>query len=200
MVHNHYFPDYVEATVEVLEIVDGSACTIEADNSHVKLHVPSGIEGAIVGQTHQITSEFEHIIPKDECLVGPICQFTLQPKSGTEIPKGAKYKIQISHLIPHVNKVKDHIRIRHGDIHNDNLMKAADDISFDIDDKYITILTTHSSTYIVTVEGINCFSSRATVLLFGSLDNPPDEEALVSLRIYMTKDTSDIKDYEKVGM
>ena len=146
----------------------------------------------------------DHIIPGDECLVGPICQFTLQPKLGEEIPKGAKYEIQIPHLVPDVNKVKNHIRIRDCDIHNDSLTKKdiskeTDEISFDIDEKYITVHTTHFSTYIVTVEGINCCSSRALALFFGSLDNTPDAEPLASLRVYMTRDTSDIKDFQKVS-
>ena len=195
------FTAYVQSRAEIVKIVDGSPCTVEAENSNVKLAVPENVKGTITGQTHNDASQFEDIIPVEECLVSPICQFVIQPEYGTKIPEEVRYKIHIPHIIRGLDlqQIKKHIRIKHGDIHNGDLQTHRnDDIFYELDKEFITVTMPHFSTYIVIVEGIKCCSSRATALLFGSLDHPPGADPLASLRVYFTNYTTGIKDYDEV--
>ena len=72
---------------------------------------------------------------------------------------------------------------------------------YEVDNHFITIYTSHFSGYIVTVEGINCCSGSANLLLFGCLVSIPDEEPLATLKLYMSSaHSTQIRDYRTVRL
>ena len=105
------------------------------------------------------------------------------------------YKLQIPHIIRDIEAVMYRVRVRHGNIRSQvqKLKQGRDPMEstnceawFEISKRFITVHTSHFSGYIVTVEGINCCSGSANVLLFGCLSNVPDEDPLATLKVYMS--------------
>ena len=150
-----------------------------------------------------------HHIPQGVCLVSPVCEYHLQPSLYKSFPHLGKFKIQIPHIVKDVNKVHPHIRIQYGNLQSGvtplaeekSLLHQSDGmVQHAIDDKYVTIYTSHFSGYIVTAEAINCCAQSAYVLLFGSLRNFPKASPLATVKVYLKSKHSFFKDYESVSI
>ena len=197
--------------VDIVRIVKGSASVIRAFGSDVILHTPEGLHAVVLGNIHVNHAPFQHHVPANECIVGPICEYSIHAliDSPTLLPD-AKYKLQIPHIIKDIEAVKHRIRVTHRNIHSDvNNLKLEPEpgqsknveVWYKADNRFITIYTSHFSGYIVTVEGINCCSGSANLLLFGSLVSIPDEERLATLKVYMSSaHSTQIRDYKTVGL
>ena len=209
----------LEKYVDNIRLVRGESNKIQSSNSEVILYTPRGIKGAILANIHTNHGQFLKHVSKRECLVAPICEYFLKPNleddpvnnnenNSTTEPKDQQYLIQIPHAIKDIDKVKNHIRIKHGNIHsgvpplvvdrNPN-SKHPDHVSFTIDRKYVNIFTNHFSGYIVTVEDINCCSGSANALMFGSLKKLPGQDPLATLKVYLSNSLVEIEDYRSVG-
>ena len=194
--------------MDIVRRTEGRVSSIRAVNSDVILHTPDGLYAVILGNVHVNNTKFQHLVPPNECIVGPICEYYAHAMIYCPtVPHGQKYKLMIPHILKNVdNKVKYNIRVRYGNIHSkvQNLQVTDDEtqkakVSFEVDENYVTISTSHFSGFIVTLEGINCCSGSENVLLFGALTNTPDIEPLVTLKVYMSSTHSQIKDYESVS-
>ena len=203
--------DFMRKKLDIVKIVKGNACTIRAFGSDVILHTPEGLHAVVLGNIHVNHAQFQHLVPANECIVGPICEYSIHALIySPALQPGAKYKLQIPHVIRDIEEVKHHIRVRHGNIHGDahNLKLGPELLQsnnaeewYEVDNHFITIYTSNFSGYIVTVEGINCCSGSANLLLFGSLTNAPDEEPLATLKVYMSSaHSTQIRDYRTVGL
>ena len=199
---------FLKTTVDIVRRTEGRASSIRAGNSDVILHTPDGLYAVILGNIYVNHAPFQHLVPANECIVGPICEYSVHAMIYCPtVPHGQKYKLMIPHLLKNVhNKVKYNIRVRYWNIHSkvQNLQFIDDEtrkakVSFEVDENYVTISTSHFSGFIVTLEGINCCSGSANILLFGALTNIPDIEPLVTLKAYMSSTHSQIKDYESVS-
>ena len=115
--------DYLGRWVQVVRIVNGQQCTIQALNSDVILHVPEGVHGAVLANIHTDPTRFIKNIPKDDCLVSPICEYHLEPSLGRKPSTGKNYKIQIPHIVADVDKVRDHLRVYRGNLHGDDSLE-----------------------------------------------------------------------------
>ena len=113
--------------VQIVKLVKGEPCVVQAQNSQVKLQIPEGVHGAILANIHTNHARFVRHVPENNCLVSPICEYHLQQpyqenslseKYGFPIPPPlpelTKYRIEIPHIIKDVDKVRPHIRVRHG--------------------------------------------------------------------------------------
>ena len=70
----------------------------------------------------------------------------------------------------------------------------------EIDEKYVTIFTTHFCAYIITAEDVNHCSGYAKVLLFGALkQNPETEMPRATVKVYFSSIHTGIVDYESVS-
>ena len=218
------FPDYLRTKVRIVELINGRSCTIQAAKSEVILHVPKGVYGALLANIHTNAARFIHHIPKNDCLVAPICEYHLEPylreelslgeKKKTPVPKPStsvepspqirKYIIQIPHIVRDIERVRPFLKVRHGNLHS-GVPALADErhddkrgkVQYHIDDKYVTILTSHFSGYIITVEGINCCGQTAHLLFFGSLRNRPDTQPLATVKVFIS---NKIEDYQIVSL
>ena len=91
--------------------------------------------------------------------------------------------------------------MRHGDVFGSSVLpgdKSTKD-KVKIDEKYVSIQTSHFSPIIVTAEGTNCCSKSADLLLFGSLANNPEMGPSVRLKVYLSSIHCQIKDFKKVS-
>ena len=204
--------------VRIVTLVKGEPCVVQAENSQVKLHVPKGVHGAILANIHTNNARFIHHVPDDDCLVSPICEYHLQQPYREQslherlkipipphLPEDPKYQIDIPHIVKDVDNVRPHIRVQHGNLHSGkpalethSLENCKSNISFDIDEDYVTIHTNHFSGYIVSAKCINCCGQKANVHLFASLRNIPEATPLATAKVYLSSIHSDIKDYQCV--
>ena len=208
----------LEKYVDNIRLVRGESNKIQTTNSEVILYTPRGIKGAILTNIHTNHGQFLKHIPERECLVAPICGYFLKPdledkqdnkeNSSTTQPKDQRYLIRIPHVIKDVDRVENHIRIKHGNIRsgvpplivdrNPN-SRHPDHVSFTVDRKYINIYTNHFSGFIVTIKDINCCSGSAYALMFGSLKKVPEQDPLVTLKVYFSNNFLKIEDYRSVS-
>ena len=147
-----------------------------------------------------------HHIPPGDCLVSQVCEYHLQTPFFNSGPQIGKFKIQIPHIVKDLKKMKPHVKVRYGNLHGDSLVKVkglnnchTDTIQYDIDDKYVTIYTSHFSGYIVTAEAIKCCAESAYVLFFGSLRNESKEEPLATVSVHFASTHISMKDYKSVS-
>ena len=198
--------DLLKAHMDTVRLLSGESCLIQGNNSDVILHVPGEIHGAILANFHTNYDKFNCHIPKNSCLLGPICEYHLEHALGKPYPKKTKFLIQLPHVCRDIQRIRKCIRVRHGKIQRvvpleveDQLMDSQDgDFAYDINDKYVEIHTTHFSGFIVTADCITCCGTSVNVLLFGSLSNIPDAEPLATLKVYFSSLHSEIKDFHFV--
>ena len=194
-------PDFLERRLDIVKLVEGRSCTIQGNNSEILLHIPQGVYAALLGNIHTDPTKFRHHITGKDCLVAPICEYHFQPFIGRILPRNKKYKIQMPHIVRNVHQAQKFIRIQYGDIHSRSFLPVhkLEKDKYELDEKYVTIHTSHFSGYIVKAEGINCCSKSANVLLFGSLANNPEMGPLVTVKIYLSSILSQITDYKTVS-
>ena len=101
------FLDYLKQLVQIAKILGGEACTIQAPKSDVKVHVPEGRYGCLFGNIFTNYPDLVHLIPNNECLLGPICAFVFSSFGGDKTFN--KFWLQI----PHKTQNLDKIRVRH---------------------------------------------------------------------------------------
>ena len=200
------FLEFLHRIVQYLELIYGEACTVQAPNSDVKLHVPKGVHGAILLKIHTNHAKFMNHVHRNDCLVGPICEYHLQPFLNKSERQAGKFKIQIPHILKDIKKVRHQIRVSHGNLHSDSPLKverklmnySRGGVYYDIDKYYVTIYTSHFTGYIVTAEGIQCCAQSANTHFFGSIRKIPGTEPLARLKVYFSSIHTDITDYKEV--
>ena len=196
--------------LDVVRIVKGNSAIIRAYGSDVVLRTPKDLHAVILGNIHVNHAPFQHLVPSNECIVGPICEYSVHPLINSPTRSSElMYQLQIPHIIKDIEKVRHCIRVRHGSIRSQvqNLKLVQEPIEsgnaeawYEVDKRFITIYTSHFSGYIVTLEGINCCSGSANLLLFGCLSNAPPEDPLATLKVYMSSGHStQIRDYRTVS-
>ena len=190
----------LEKRFQMVRLVIGKPCTMQGPNSEVLLHVPVVVYGAILANIHTDHAKFlDHIAP-DDCVVSPICEYHLQPLIYQNLPVRVTYTLQIPHIIRDVRKVRNKIRIRHINEERATVVTAGDLERYEIDDKYVTIYTTHLCNYIVTAEDINCCNSHANVLLFGALNQAVEtKKSRATFKVFFSSNHTGIADYESVS-
>ena len=198
------FTAALEKRFQIVRIVRGEPCTIQIPNSEVLLHVPPGVHGAVLANIHTNHAKFLDHIPKNDCVVSPICEYHLQPSIDSRLPADVTYKLQVPHIIRAIPQVKDKITIKHINIEratSDNggdLSKKPE--RYEIDEKHVTIYTTHFCAYIVTAEDVDCCSGHANVLLFGTLSQDFEKKtSRATVKVFFSSDHIGIADYEKVS-
>ena len=214
------FSDYLRTKVRIVELIKGRSRRIQAAKSEVILHVPEGVYGALLANIHTNAARFIHHIPKSDCLVAPICEYHLQPYLQEEVclgngkrikqlsprpvssPQKKKYIIKIPHIVRNIENVH-YLKVRHGNLHSGVLVtdderndEKGEKMEYNIGDKYVTILASHFSGYIITAEGIRCCGKTANLLFFGSLRNRPDTQPLAMVKVFIS---SKVKDSQKVS-
>ena len=217
--HCNFFLGVLKRQVDIVQLVRGESSKIQAANSDVILYTPRGIKGVILANIYTNHRRFLKHISERECLVSPICEYFLKPyleddpinnkeNSSTMQPKDQRYMLRIPHVIKDVDRVENHICVKHGNIHsvvpplivqqNPN-SRQPDHFSFTVDQEYVNIYTDHFSGFIVTIKDINCCSGSAYALMFGSLKKVPEQDPLVTLKVYLSNHLVKIEDNRSVS-
>lgn len=176
---------------------------IKAADSDVSLHVPKGVHGLLLGRARTDLSRFLHLIPINECISSPICEYTVLPFSDKQpVPENAQFMIQI----PHVVKDTKNIIVRHGNIHNGNFKRCTTmsptergNIRYKIGPEYVEFFTNHFSATLVTEEGLRCCCRSANVITFGALSALTESNPLVKLKVFLASLLYNIEDSRSVS-
>ena len=205
-----YSQGFLQKLVQIVRIVKGEPCVIQAKNSQVKLHVPKGVHGTVLGKIHTNHTKFLHLIPDSECVVGPMCEYSIHPFiNGSQIHSTEQFLLQIPHVIQNLTEVGYQLKVQCVNLNAGvtKLVKTqfemeleSEDSCYYADDKYINILTRHFSTFLVTAENIKCCAGSANIVLYGSLKNFPDSKPTTTVKVYFSSVHSNIKDYEDVSI
>ena len=189
----------------MVEVVHGSAVTIQALHSDVILHVPGGVYGIILGNIHTDHWRFRHLVGKDDCIISPICEFhfhgsTLQPKP--------KFRLLIPHILRNIEQTGRHIQVKLQLKQGEVLQKAkhftseapitTSDVLYKTYSGYIEILTDHFTKFIVTAEEIECCCHSAVVLVFSRMDRE-SSPTIADTRIRFASLHYEKQDYFKVN-
>ena len=152
--------------------------------------------GVALVKIHTNHAKFLQYIPSHDCVVCPIFECYLIPLHGKKLPHGPQYKLQVPHIIRNLEKVKGKIRVRFVDRGVTSLVKPD---SYEIDEKHVTVYTSHFCACIITVENINCCGANANVLIFGSLSGgQEDVKPVATVRVFMCSIHMEKKDYLEV--
>ena len=180
--------DVLKNRVHIVEIIHGSAVTIQTLQANVILHVPEGVFGIILGNVHTNFRTFNYLVEESYCIISPMCEFELH--NYDDIPKGAWYTIQVPHIVKNLT-IESKIRVKHKDKYKRTFTNAlklltgeeppTDDnvnVYYRFHDKYIEIFTHHFSQFVTyaentilqTVMGTHaaqCCTNAVEILAFG---------------------------------
>ena len=191
--------------VQIVEIIHGSAVTIQALHSDVILHVPDGVFGVILGNIHTDHWRFRHLVPGNECIISPICEFhshgsTIQPKP--------KFRLLIPHILRNIEKNGRYIQVKFQMKQGEALQKAKHftsvapstpgDVVYKTNSGYIEILTDHFTKFIVTAEEIECCCHSAVIFVFSRMDQEVNP-TIADIRIRFANLLYEKQDYQQVN-
>ena len=196
-----------------MSFIKGEPCTIQGAKSDVILWVPKGVYGVVLSKIHTNHARFQKHLRNKECLISPVCEYLLYPylkddlvvRDQKNIDAEPEFTLQIPHIVEDVDKVRQHIRVKHGNIHGFvplHSVEAAElgRACFDINENYVNINTRHFSGFVVSADGINCCSRSMLALIFGSLKKIPGEYLLTKLKIYLASKHYKGTDYIVVSL
>ena len=185
--------------VAIVAIVHGEEARIQPEFSDVELRVPKGVLGVILGNICTDPIKYLHLIPTHECLIAPICLFSIYPLlGGYSLPSDLTFQLKVPHIVKDLSQVKSHIRVRREDSLIPPANVAGSSPFYEIDENYIYVYTSNFSKVIVTAEGINCCSSRANISVFGSLDHFGEESKAI-VHVFFSSMHNAIPDYQNVS-
>ena len=198
-----------------MEIIHGSAVTIQTLQANVILRVPDGVFGIILGNIHTNFRTFSHLVEESDCIISPMCEFELS--SYDDVPKGAWYTIQVPHIVKN-ETIESKIMVKHRDKYRKTFGYAlrlvtgeeppVDDnvnVYYRFHEKFIEIFTHHFSQFIIyaenttiqTVMGLSVFACCANaleLLVFGKWHKRNDDclvlEIIIVLRSFQSKTES----------
>ena len=194
----------LEKRFQIVRFVRGVPCTIQGRNSEVLLHVPEGVHAVVLANIHTNHAKFLDHIPPNDCVVSPICEYHLQPFIGSKLPIDIIYTLQVPHVVSDIPEARNSLKIQHIYIERATTVNGRDHnqdpVRYEIDEKYVTIYTTHFCAYIVTAEVVEHCSGNANILLFGDLSQDPEAEGSeATVKVYFSSILSEISDYQSVS-
>ncbi len=171
----------------------GKQCTLQEEESDVKLTIPAGLNCSVIVHIHTHTQDILKQIPEGEYLIAPVPDYTSVIKhkaDGQEM-----FEIKLKHCVEDKKDLKK-IRVRTGNIHDDVPFTSIPDSCFKVDETYITIYTEHFCQFLCTVCDVT-FKGGIQALLFGSHFMA---DTLVHMsKLYLCGPLYSITDFKKVG-
>lgn len=97
-----------------MQVLKGKPCVVQAENSDVKLHVRKGVKGILLGNIHTDIARFSHLIPRNDCVLGPVCEYHIHPLNfnGKVMFSKAKFRLEIPHALENVYATEKKLKIR----------------------------------------------------------------------------------------
>ena len=191
---------------QIVEIIHGSAVTIQVLHSNVILHVPDGVYGIVLGNIHTDHWRFKHLVKDTDCIIGPICDYHLFDSS-RKASKRKNFIIEVPHIVKNIDEVNGKMEVmRQAD--GSSVLTAVQPLLsegnaepnkafYAVEKNHIKISTPHFSRYIVTAKGINCCSGSAQILVFSKMVMTAGQP-LFYVNIYLGSLHYSIQDYTQV--
>ena len=177
-------------------VAKGEAISIQGDKSDVKLEIKEGCpKRAYLMEVRTDLSNFESIIPDDECFISPIVEVLAPAETST-----SAYVLRIPHCLDEdddMTKVK--VRLIHEN-RNPAVVEVpkgnAGALYYDIDDRFIELHTTHFTQVICTIcqTPYHC-RERINSLWFANFDTSNN----IEIRPYFGGILYKIIDFRKVS-
>ena len=154
--------------VRAESIFSDGGLILSPSNSDVSLTAPRGATDGVIGEIYPSMWLFRNLIPKFECLISPFVKITPKSSDSQIYCRESQYlTIRIPHAVPNALEVKSKFRVRYGDIFGPSLlMKQAkpngkiqnQEVSYEVDDNYITVCSRYLTGFMVTLSCFDCYS------------------------------------------
>ena len=165
----------LKCRVQIVEIIHGSAVTIQALHSDVILHVPDGVYGIIIGNIHTDHWRFRHLVTEKDCIISPICEYHLESSDATQDKEYIRFRIQVPHTLNDndLNEGKIKVKRVHKEVKSDAIRftrhQSPEEVYYKYNRKYVEIFTHEFSKYIIYAEGIRHCCGSAAMLAFSKM-------------------------------
>ena len=138
-------------------LIKGDALTLQEPHSDVSVDIPAGIEGTFWRKFHTEFSRFLHIVPDEECFIGPVVELHLKPFPDEENGQ-PQYRIKIPHCLQ-TEEEMSLVKVRCGDTRRKipfyKLQKKQEASGklpyYEVDEHYVIVHTDHFSDHVCSV-------------------------------------------------
>ena len=182
----------------------GEARTLQGNGSEVSLTIPRGVHGVCMTTVHTDHTMFPHVIPESECIVGPLVEVEHVGK-GAEKERSLTYMPKIPHCIQNKELWKS-IKVRRGNPKNgidftdlqQRFQPGDDGDYYVIDEKFITIYTSHFTLFTCTSCNNSCNATIMTFLVAQLRHLPKYDVTKVKAKVFLCSDLYRIEDFRNV--
>ena len=176
-------------------VTHGEAKIVQRDGSNVSLTIPEGSDGFYITRIHTDLSDYQDLIPSNECFVSPVVQ--------VEELKGRTHTI----LIPHCLQDKSlwqSIQVRRCETKMNRVIEElkqgkSQNGYFMVYEKYIIVYTSCSGLFVCTSWEHSCHSSVSVVCLARSQNFEEAAKTTVKLKTFGCSSLYRILDFRKVS-
>ena len=202
----HISVAFLEKIVQIVRIVRGDPCVIQAKDSEVELHAPEGVHGVVIGNIHTIHSKFLHLIPDSECIVGPMCEYSIHSFIQGP-PFHEQFLLRIPQILGQKAGLQHKIRVRHSNSANravaifpaDNESSQGSDLSLNVDGKFVNIVASHLGSFLVTANALTCCARSVVAHVYGSQMNVQNNSPPTAMKVFISSALCALRDYEDVS-
>ena len=184
---------FLKSRVQIVEIIHGSAVTIQALHSDVIVHVPDGVYGIILGNIHTDPWRFRYFVSEKDCIIAPICEFFFKSSSDCGLPSGARFHFQAPHVVEHVAHLTQTLKVSYRHSRNQNFQEIKHITHAHVghssptcyfESRVVHIFTRHFTEFLITSEGINHCSGSAEMMIFSKM-NTKSQKPIADISIHM---------------
>ncbi len=181
--------------------VQGQATTLQDNNSEVKLHIPAGAHGLVLGCVHTSFERFLSVVPEEECFIAPVPDYVFIADDKVNVSE-PEFCLQIPCTLSKETLSKS-VKVRHGDIHTGKIFQLISDSSFS-DGPFYEVVSGHVNVYTRHFSQFICSSCEATcknhlkAITFGDVFKC-NEHWVAGVRLYIGNNLYNIADFSKVG-
>ena len=191
------------STEFAVAVINGESTTLQDLHSEVSVDIPSGIKATLWQKIHTEFSRFLHIVPDDECFIGPVVELHLKPFPDKESGQ-RQYRIKIPHCLQ-TEEERSYVKVRSGDLGKkipflemQNKQGSSGKIPcYEVDEHHIIVHTNHFSDHICSACFPSCFSN-ITAYPFGNLF-PSRNKTEVVIEVFLCCSLYNIEDFKSVS-
>ena len=193
------------STEFAVAVLRGEATTLQDEHSEVSVDVPSGIKATLWQKVHTEFSRFLHIVPDNECFVGPVVELHLKPFAKEESEE-QRYRIKIPYCLQ-AEEEMSLVKVRCGDIRRKipfhellNKKEASGKIPYyEVTEKHIIIHANHFTDHICSACKDTCFSFIMAFPFGSVLPGKDDDDTLATVEVYLCCSLYNIEDFQSVS-
>ena len=177
--------------------------TIQVLHSDVILHVPDGVYGIILGNIHTDHWRFIDLVPENDCIISPICEYHLKRVDATREEENIRFRIQVPHTLNDYELVEGKIKVKRvqKEVTSDAMRftrhQSPEEVYYKYNRKYVELFTPKFSQYIIYAEGIRHCCGSAAIVAFSKM-TWGDVGPLATVTAYLCNANYGYGDYRQV--